>query len=480
MSQIRFWTGISSTLILFALSATVVRLSAEDTSKKSAPVEPKLVIYDDEHLKGKNVIVRKHVQDMKMLNFDNKSESMEWELPPNKAWVVFDEKNYRLPILVLVGKGAINDIGKEKRNALHSISSINLVNCGKGKRPTGIGKDVEIVGEYDEATSEGKKDDAPSTPMKDEKSKQATAGEIDENLLVGTWQVPIPQALAKNTFPAESFEKDGRYVTSLFQGGGKKLEGLEGTYKVEGDKLTITVGESSKTLQIKKVTDKELVLADGENLTTLNRVTDAPAIAPEKATKVPPSAITQKNIDRMEQALKAMPKAEKMDLTPAQEWKEKVDNGGVASASWRHWFPTVKTGDFVEYQNGDNSWVRYEVVSIENGVVTIATVFQISTRKVENRRGYKKLTRQQLDDQIKNTMGSGSDWRPQSGTEKSTVGDRELTCRIETHEVKDLKGKKTGKVLKRLSSDQVPFDGIVLQENTNDQPMVLLNYGRGK
>src|SRR5262245_46779577 len=87
----------------------------------------KLTIYDDEHLKGRNLIVRQAVADLKTLKFDNKSESIEWHAPRGKAFVVFSEKKFEKPVLVLVGKGDVQDLGKEQRNALHSISSVSLV-----------------------------------------------------------------------------------------------------------------------------------------------------------------------------------------------------------------------------------------------------------------------------------------------------------------------------------------------------------------
>lgn len=74
--------------------------------------------------------------------------SVEWQVPTGKAFVVYDDKNFKLPLLVLIGKGEVKDLGKEQRNALHSITSVALLPCcPKDKYPIGVPKDVPKLGE---------------------------------------------------------------------------------------------------------------------------------------------------------------------------------------------------------------------------------------------------------------------------------------------------------------------------------------------
>ena len=136
----------------FAVAAAAILLAgraASSQEKKSGKEKPdyKLTIYDDEQLKGRNVIVRQATADLGSLKFSDKSESIEWNVPPGKALVVCAEKNFQRPVLLLVGKGEVKDLGKEQRNALHSIRSVAMVTCAKGGYPKGISKDVPRLGE---------------------------------------------------------------------------------------------------------------------------------------------------------------------------------------------------------------------------------------------------------------------------------------------------------------------------------------------
>lgn len=127
------------------LASALSSISAWGQEKKPKE-EAKLTIYDDENLQGKNVVIHKNSPDLHEVKFSDKSESIEWQLPAGKAFVVFDDKNFKLPLLVLVGKGQVKDLGKEQRNALHSITSVALVPCPKDKYPQGVPKDVPKLG----------------------------------------------------------------------------------------------------------------------------------------------------------------------------------------------------------------------------------------------------------------------------------------------------------------------------------------------
>ena len=121
---------------------------AKKPDKKGKP-DYKVTIFDDEHLKGKSVVVRQSVPNLGDLKFNDKSESISWSVPPGKAAVLCDDKNFERPVLLLVGEGSVEDLGKEQRNALHSITSIAIINCAKGKYPKGISKDVPRLGTED-------------------------------------------------------------------------------------------------------------------------------------------------------------------------------------------------------------------------------------------------------------------------------------------------------------------------------------------
>jgi len=144
--------SLHSTAGLFVVLAGLVASAAQvapgdekKTEKKGKP-DYKITIFDDEHLKGKSFVVRQTVANLNDLKFNDKSESISWSVAPGKAAILCDEKNFQRPVLMLVGEGAVEDLGKEQRNALHSISSIQIINCAKGKYPKGISKDIPRLG----------------------------------------------------------------------------------------------------------------------------------------------------------------------------------------------------------------------------------------------------------------------------------------------------------------------------------------------
>ena len=135
-------------VVLAGLIASAAQAAPGDekkTEKKGKP-DYKITIFDDEHLKGKSLVVRQTVANLNDLKFNDKSESISWSVAPGKAAILCDEKNFQRPVLMLVGDGAVEDLGKEQRNALHSISSIQIINCAKGKYPKAISKDIPRLG----------------------------------------------------------------------------------------------------------------------------------------------------------------------------------------------------------------------------------------------------------------------------------------------------------------------------------------------
>jgi uncharacterized protein (TIGR03066 family) len=108
-------------------------------------------------------------------------------------------------------------------------------------------------------------------------AKDKKPAEIDADKLVGKWGPVGADKKVAAKAPVEEFTADGKYY--LGAGGGKKADTkMEGTYKVDGDKLTITLkgapgvpGEVIKRT-IKKVTDTELVCVENKQTHTLKKV----------------------------------------------------------------------------------------------------------------------------------------------------------------------------------------------------------------
>jgi len=110
-----------------------------------------------------------------------------------------------------------------------------------------------------------------------QKEKDKKPSEIDSAKLVGKWGPMGADKKVMARAPVQEFTADGKYF--LGAGDGKKADlKMEGTYKVDGDKLTITMkgapgvpGEVIKRT-IKKVSDTELVTVEGKQTTTLKKV----------------------------------------------------------------------------------------------------------------------------------------------------------------------------------------------------------------
>jgi uncharacterized protein (TIGR03066 family) len=111
-----------------------------------------------------------------------------------------------------------------------------------------------------------KKDDKKEV-KKDDKKDKAKATKIEKDKLIGVWT--YVKTDAKDAPPEGSvkveFTKDGKLtVTSTVKDKDVKLSGA---YKLDGDKLTITLKgpkdkEKTETSTITELTDKKLVIAD--------------------------------------------------------------------------------------------------------------------------------------------------------------------------------------------------------------------------
>src|SRR5262245_6678865 len=97
--------------------------------------------------------------------------------------------------------------------------------------------------------------------------------DIDTGKLVGRWGTTAKGRLAAMA-PVEEFTKDGKYTLGPPDG---KLK-LEGTYKIEGNTVTITLGGAQGVpaevhkREIKKLTDSTLTYMEGKQTVTLAKV----------------------------------------------------------------------------------------------------------------------------------------------------------------------------------------------------------------
>ena len=115
---------------------------------------------------------------------------------------------------------------------------------------------------------------ASAAPQK--KTDKGNAVAIEGDKLIGKWTAPPIKGLKGGKPPVREFLKDG--TCNLATTAGTKTLKLEGSYKLDGDKLTMTFGGASgvpadkQTWTIKKLTDTELVLAAGKLTERLKRV----------------------------------------------------------------------------------------------------------------------------------------------------------------------------------------------------------------
>ena len=212
---------------------------------------------------------------------------------------------------------------------------------------------------------------------------------------------------------------------------------------------------------------------------------DQPEVASNEGK--PPKVLPQKNI---------LPKASKLDLRPAAEWKERIPDVRVQER-WYRWYGAAKKGDFVEYDQGGeekSSWIRYEVVDVDGDKVTIATILQVSNEKTENRArvvpGKDQL--QAIADASKPPASKTSksanksekiskeSKEPSGGDiETLTIGGHDLRC----HVVKT-PANKARLILSssKWTCSEVPFDGLVKEEIDGGAKSrkVLIDFGHGE
>jgi len=57
-----------------------------------------------------SVQFQKDVQNLKDLRFENDADSVRWQIPDQWSVIFFDDVKFRKPLLILEGKGVINDL----------------------------------------------------------------------------------------------------------------------------------------------------------------------------------------------------------------------------------------------------------------------------------------------------------------------------------------------------------------------------------
>ena len=102
---------------------------------------------------------------------------------------------------------------------------------------------------------------------------EPTSGKLDVTKLIGKWE---PTDLPKGVKAMVEFAKDGKLLVRN-EVGGQPLR-LEGTYKLDGNRLAVTVKRDGQdrtgTMTVSKLTDDELVMLEAgkKQPDTLRRV----------------------------------------------------------------------------------------------------------------------------------------------------------------------------------------------------------------
>lgn len=93
---------------------------------------------------------------------------------------------------------------------------------------------------------------------------RAVAADVDKAKLIGAWELILPEeAKGLDIKVVIEFTNDGKAKMS-FEGGGKK-DAKDGTWKLDGDKLTITPNddkEKAEAITVKSLTADKMTVSD--------------------------------------------------------------------------------------------------------------------------------------------------------------------------------------------------------------------------
>lgn len=81
---------------------------------------------------------------------------------------------------------------------------------------------------------------------------------VDDKKIVGKWEPT--EGLPPGAKATVEFTKDGKLLINFSFG--DKAEKIEGTYKLEGNKLSVDLKEKKETSTVTKLTDEDLFLKD--------------------------------------------------------------------------------------------------------------------------------------------------------------------------------------------------------------------------
>jgi uncharacterized protein (TIGR03066 family) len=98
-------------------------------------------------------------------------------------------------------------------------------------------------------------DDKTKPPAKDEKKEDKKDNKEFKEKMVGTWEL-VSEDFSWKKGTLIKFTKDGKLN---FRPPGEK-KGLDGTYKLDGDKLTMTMSKiAAPALTVDKITDEDML-----------------------------------------------------------------------------------------------------------------------------------------------------------------------------------------------------------------------------
>jgi hypothetical protein len=107
---------------------------------------PTVTLYEDIDYGGKSLTLHKDLDNLDRRNFNDLASSLKWRLPRDTAAVLYIDADYQKPLLVLVSKGHLAELGKIA-DGNDSISSVAFMPCPVGRNPKGIGVDVPRMGQ---------------------------------------------------------------------------------------------------------------------------------------------------------------------------------------------------------------------------------------------------------------------------------------------------------------------------------------------
>jgi hypothetical protein len=139
------WRSSLPVLALAVLAVFALAL-ADGSAAGQQNEEHHVTLYEDIDFGGQSLILHKDIDNLVNKDFNDIASSVKWHLPKDMAEVLYMDADYKIPLLVLVGKGHLSDLRKIA-DANDSISSVAFVPCPVGGNPKGIGVDVPRMGQ---------------------------------------------------------------------------------------------------------------------------------------------------------------------------------------------------------------------------------------------------------------------------------------------------------------------------------------------